>query len=567
MARRPVPKAPRSTGNPNTVLIVVLVLMILVSITLGVFLYLAQDKIKVARDNEKKKADEATTAQKNFQEAQEDFEETKDYLSLKTRSLLDPGSVTDDEFKKLAALERAFSSKQNAAQNRARNDPRNDKLLTSLRKIQGSPVAKDPDGQKGTFGPYDARSGKVGRPVPDHLAELEKQRAALDDKFKKIDEEFTKYKEQYNAQIFQKKIDEEKDGLIKQHKAELAQVTKDVKAELEKIKASLDKDIEKIIKEERAKVEADREILKEQLNKEIAKLDAIRQELEAKARSRTKPFTHIKESPGRITQIEKNGQYVYINLGTDHRLKPQTTFSVYGRGPGGEPEADEKAKIEVVKVLDRSLSLARVTEVAGRAQPDRRTDTDASGSEGFWIRDPREFWKARQAIQQGDLLYSPIWDPNHRVRVVLAGVFDLDGDGSDDFKFFKSLIEEMGAEVDGYLDPTDEWKLKGKMDYQTEYLIVGDMPTSASYQATELKALAASALQLKDERTKLEDTAKRRGIEIVNLRRFLTRMGYSTMRTPVTRTAPPPAPDKPAEAPKEEKKEDKKEEKKEDKQE
>ena len=65
----------------------------------------------------------------------------------------------------------------------------------------------------------------------------------------------------------------------------------------------------------------------------------------------------------------------------------------------------EKGTIEVIEVLVPTLSRARIT------------------SEGDYIRD---------GISEGDLLYNAVWRKGVADRIALAGIFDTNGDGTDD---------------------------------------------------------------------------------------------------------------------------------------
>jgi RNA polymerase sigma factor (sigma-70 family) len=86
----------------------------------------------------------------------------------------------------------------------------------------------------------------------------------------------------------------------------------------------------------------------------------------------------------KVVRLDRAGKTSYINLGSDDRVTSGLTFRVHGVGRDGKPLPSAKGTVEVVKVLGRHLSQARVTSVA---------DAD---------RDP---------ILPGDLLFNNSWRP------------------------------------------------------------------------------------------------------------------------------------------------------------
>ncbi|MEM9701693.1 MAG: hypothetical protein AAF907_04550, partial [Planctomycetota bacterium] len=68
---------------------------------------------------------------------------------------------------------------------------------------------------------------------------------------------------------------------------------------------------------------------------------------------------------GKIVNVQRGTDTVYLNLGSADELRPGVTFSVYDKdtvGPNGGDAGDVKGSIEVLSV-DENVSEARITEV------------------------------------------------------------------------------------------------------------------------------------------------------------------------------------------------------------
>jgi len=153
----------------------------------------------------------------------------------------------------------------------------------------------------------------------------------------------------------------------------------------------------------------------------------------------------------------------------------------------------EKATIEVIEVVGPDLSRARIT------------------SEADYIRD---------GAGPGDLLYNSVWRKGSADHVALAGVFDINGDGTDDVQNVVRDLSRMGVTVDAFFD-LQQRKWVGQVSEQTRYLIVGRYPVQSANDPN------------REEKTKLIDAigkavegARQKGIQDVQYRDFFPRMGY-----------------------------------------
>jgi len=64
----------------------------------------------------------------------------------------------------------------------------------------------------------------------------------------------------------------------------------------------------------------------------------------------------------------------------------------------------------------------------------------------------------------GDVLHNPVYDRQRRMRFMLIGKVDIDGDGVDDSEQLKALIQEFGGRVDT------------RLTVQTDYVVAGEEP-------------------------------------------------------------------------------------------
>ena len=190
------------------------------------------------------------------------------------------------------------------------------------------------------------------------------------------------------------------------------------------------------------------------------------------------------EVDARISHVDSKNRAVWLDIGKQHNLQPQITFSVYDKSQSGLAPSPErvKARIEVVEVRDTS-SIARIVEEI-------------------------------HSIAIADLVDSPAWDAREPEHFALSGISDLNGDGVADGRDrmnLKNHLSHHGAVIDveitheGVREPAD-----GQLTDQTKWLVVGEVPANAVSQ----------------EHLKLVDEARKQGVRIVALKDFLSSMGW-----------------------------------------
>ena len=505
--RRTPPKSPG--GSP--VLIIFLVFFVLISITLGVFLYLAQDKIKNAEDNTKK-------ATEDKGKVLNDYVDLQKYYDIITRVWVDAGTVTPQERQDLNALEEKLAA-------RGVDDPRSPQFKSIKEIIEGGASGK------GLLGKPDASiastffKGKIELLLK-QLADMTKNHETSEAAYKKTLGEFNVYQKDWNAERYQKDWKKASDELEAKHKDKIEELNKAIAGYLAQID-SVKKDMEQRLTDEKAKFAAELKLERQRVTDAVAKVEDFRQELKIKFEEKARVV--LDENSPRIIRADPNTDIVYIDIGEGDRVSPDLTFNVYKPGAGGKPSLLTDGSIKVISVLGKGVSMARITRISKPLEMRQKKDGSTAGPEDdeYWFTDTRDFWKTRSPIQKGDMLNNPAYRRNSTVHVFLAGIFDLDGDGADDLDTVRRMLREMGADVDGYLDPTNEHEVKGRMDYQTDILVLGDVPVGGSKGAGS---------KLQENAKKFEIEAKNKGIRVMQLRTFLTEMGYTTVRVPTLRS-------------------------------
>ncbi len=238
--------------------------------------------------------------------------------------------------------------------------------------------------------------------------------------------------------------------------------------------------------------------------------------------ARQKPADPLKfdEPQGKVTR-RLGDNVVEIDVGSSDRVREGLTFSVLGsdypalgeqsrmkkiRVPDGRGNfRDEvvfipKAKIEIIEVLGPNSSKAKITE---------------------------EFDDIRDKAMPGDLLYSAAWRKGQPERIALIGIFDVNGDGSDDLEAVVRDLRKMGVLVDAYYDPNKKnedgsfggWV--GKIGDQTRYIVKGYFPDPAPNDPN-----LAKMSDLNGRFTKGLNDARVTGAPLVGLKDFFPRMGY-----------------------------------------
>jgi hypothetical protein len=232
----------------------------------------------------------------------------------------------------------------------------------------------------------------------------------------------------------------------------------------------------------------DKAKIREELLGEVNKLRRILTE----ARAPFTPNALANQKPdGKVVRASAATKTAWINVGSKHGVQTQFTFSVQPAGFSGNPFTKPKAKLEVVKVTGPDLSEARVVQAS--------------------LTDP---------VLEGDLIYNPAWNPGRIMRFALAGLLDIDGDGTDDRPTVRHMIEKAGAKIDAQVLP--DATVRGEVTVETNYFVRGLRPDPENANPVDLQVIAAMS--------RMERTALDYGATVLDLAKFLDLMGYASSR-------------------------------------
>ena len=153
----------------------------------------------------------------------------------------------------------------------------------------------------------------------------------------------------------------------------------------------------------------------------------------------------FESSQGDVVQVDQGGVELWVNLGKKDGVRVGHRFSILNRDTTRISQQIPKAQIEITSVMD-DIARAKVLQD-----------------------------KSNVPVIAGDLVYSPTFGLSGKASFALLGKMDIDGDGTDDRDYVRSLIENNGSVVVEEVGP--DGKSRGpKLSIQTTYLIVGDTP-------------------------------------------------------------------------------------------
>lgn len=484
-------------------LIFALVFFILSTIAFGVMWYMSYSEIENAK-NDVKKAKEDLKAPR----------EGERVATLQARMLrLWAGLEMDPEDKNTIDTQR--------------QGPDGNAVANELIKINEAAAKKlgvaDATALPPDFQFWKTDANKKAEPVPaeallDQISKLSKKESA----YKAADDERKAYAVQIEAMKtaakaladVQAKFQKEIDRLPKEFKDELAKVT----TEFDK-RTKQYQDREAAANKEKTELAEARDAAAAQVRKlkeQIATLTDVNTQLAQKVSERNKDTAANYDEPqGKIMRKLQEG-VVEINLGSAAGVKPGLTFTVLppdfpekGRqsrvrmlrvadGRGGYKSIEQfvpKGSIEVYEVVSANLSLARI-------QPGTELDP------------------IRDGVAQGDLIYNSVWRKGVADHIALVGIFDVNGDGTDDIESVVKDLMKMGIPVDAYYDMKNR-KWVGQVTERTRYIVEGYFPIQGVQDPN------------RDEKTKLIGAlsaavaeGKQKGVDSINFRDFFSRMGY-----------------------------------------
>jgi len=199
---------------------------------------------------------------------------------------------------------------------------------------------------------------------------------------------------------------------------------------------------------------------------------------------------------GKVILVDDSTSVIRINLGADDRVYRGLTFSVYDKGAGIPRDGKPKAEVEVFAV-DKKVCAARITS-SERKNP----------------------------IHVDDLIANLIWDSNKENSFVIAGDFDIDGNGTVDYDAsgkIEALIRKWGGGV------TED------VSARTDYVILGTEPKVPPEPSLEAQTADPTAMdkynaarQRLERYDQIRQQAQTLWVPVFSYERFLHFTGYAS---------------------------------------
>ncbi|MEI8375583.1 MAG: hypothetical protein WCJ35_22405 [Planctomycetota bacterium] len=152
---------------------------------------------------------------------------------------------------------------------------------------------------------------------------------------------------------------------------------------------------------------------------------------------------------GEITWVSLPNKMVWINRGRADALQRGTKFSVFSADSNNAAKAVKKGTVEVTRIEGDHSSQARILD-------DKLTDP----------------------IMAGDKVFTPLWSPGQQNHFALTGIMNLDGDGRNQLKVVRGMINDNGGAVDCELD--EKGHKIGQVTVNTRIIVIGDPPDKSS---------------------------------------------------------------------------------------
>jgi hypothetical protein len=288
----------------------------------------------------------------------------------------------------------------------------------------------------------------------------------------------------------------------------LAQQAQQVQTSYDKLKALMQKSTDQQVKTLITDLDNERQKSTD-LNQQLLKTQAelkVAQEMLRDARDKLAKFTgapatgpELDVADGEILLVDEYSKTVNINIGSQQHVYPGLTFGVYDRFVPIPADGKGKAEIQVFSVA-KDMSTAKITQ----SDPDN-------------------------PILKGDVIANLVWSKDKVNLFVVAGDFDLNGDGTidpDAGRKIKALIENWGG------------KVEDAVSVNTSFVVLGTTPAvleRPTYDQLAVDPLAmqkyeASLKRLADYKEVLKQ-AQALNIPILNYERFLYLIGYKSQST------------------------------------
>ncbi|MHC4757644.1 MAG: BRCT domain-containing protein [Planctomycetota bacterium] len=298
----------------------------------------------------------------------------------------------------------------------------------------------------------------------------------------------------------------EKEQTLLAEKEQYQQLINDIRTNYEDLKTSMEQSTNEEVQTIRNRfneIQQTNENLTQQLLKSEAefnlaqdRMSRAQEQLDAIAPPPDSSMAAYKPD-GEILLIDDQSKIVHINIGNRDRVYQGLTFSVYDKHAPIPKDGKGKAEIEVYNVGD-TIAAARI------------------------IQD-----NIKNPIILNDIIINLIWDKDRTNAFVVAGDFDVDGDGVADIdgsEKIKALINKWGGAVVDIVS------------VETDYIVLGQepiVPRRPTFEEMGIDPLAEgrynAASQRHDLYLKVQQQAQGFSIPVFNTERFLYFVGYKSL--------------------------------------
>lgn len=411
------------------------------------------------------------------------FHEKTDQLAQQAAASKDAASKSDQAAK--TAKERYQELRERVFGNQAQDD--HDKVKGLIdQDLQRPKLGPQRLGRKQTYQHYSDAAAYLHNELNEadrRIASLEQKNGELENQVKALkaqyDQEVAKARDAQNAKTQELAAETRKFQDLINIKEQENEQLRDQLSQKQDETQQIRRDLEKMTKEFDQRVK-ERDLIIEQVRTQLTKSDQVK----------------FESADGQITYVSESGAEAYINLGQDDGVYHGLTFGVYGRDSGGNPYDLPKASLEVYRIIGPHRSLAKISQ------------------------NP-----ITQAIVPGDLIFNPVWNRGDKESIAFVGYVHLNDDREDDNNEFIRLIEEHGGRVDAWIDTKTGKLMGGPISVRTKWLVVGDLPEPGDSKLPIEEARLYA--QIRSNADILRKQAKERGVHEINIRNFITYMGYN----------------------------------------
>ena len=517
----------KKTGPKETSLpvIVALVAFVLLTIGLGVFSYVLYSDQQAKDDAVAKAQSDLKNARTGETEAQQNALVTRVFAGVHDGDDLEKLSQIkegDKAYQELVRLNKLYKDRSGTAATAAAN-----RFNEDLEAFYRLAAAKDPNPPKldvsnfvaaDVWVPQKDANGNLRPPTTSLVEHAVRSRILRDLAMKQANASFAAY-EDSRTLLATAAADYEK--FRKQFEKVADSLPKTFATEMDKLKdaaAARAKEFDDAGKTYRTEIDT--------LTQEKEKLQVEKLTLDREKNQLSSDLTNLRERTnegqdplqfdqplGKITR-RLDDNIVEINLGSRDLVQPGLTFTVL---PSDYPEKGRQSRVKAFRLPDERGQYRTVEQFVPKANIEV---IEVLGPDLSRARITYEYDDIRERTITGDLLYNAVWRKGHADRIALVGIFDINGDGTDDIESVVRDLTKMGIPVDAYFDlKTQKWA--GQLTQRTRYLVEGYTPlSSANDPNREAKTKLVGSM------TAAKDEAKNQGIKVIDFRDFFGKTGY-----------------------------------------